>query len=77
MAGIVPWVFPDSVAAFLGVDMPTVGVGEAVYPVLTKAPTLLAHPPRTSVQDETTGSFSADILSPSRLQAAFFLLARR
>ena len=31
---IIPGVFPQSCAAFLGVDMPTVGVGEAVFPVL-------------------------------------------
>ena len=29
---IIPYVFPQSVAAFLMVDMPTVGVGEAVFP---------------------------------------------
>ena len=28
---IIPGVFPQSVAAFLGVDMPRVGVGEAVF----------------------------------------------
>ena len=33
--GIIPYVFPDSAAAFIGVDMPTVAVGEAVFPVLT------------------------------------------
>ena len=48
-----------------------VGVGEAVYPVLTKAP-VVGTPAENAEQDETTGSFSADILSPSRLQAAFF-----
>ena len=32
---IIPYVFPQSCAAFLGIDMPTVGVGEAVFPVLT------------------------------------------
>ena len=70
-AAIIPWVFPDSVAAFLGVDMPTVGVGEAVYPVLTKAPTV-GTPAENAEQAETTGSFSAEILSPARLQASFF-----
>ena len=29
---IIPYVFPSAAAAFLGVDMPTVGVGEAVFP---------------------------------------------
>ena len=33
--GIIPYVFPQSAASFLGVDMPTVPVGEAVYAVLT------------------------------------------
>ena len=33
-AEIIPAVFPQSCAAFIGVDMPTVPVGEAVYPVL-------------------------------------------
>ena len=70
-AAIIPYVFPDSVAAFLGVDTPTVGVGEAVYPVLTKAPTV-GTPAENDEQAETTGAFSADILSPSRLQASFF-----
>ena len=32
-AEITPYVFPQSVAAFLGVDMPVVGTGEAVFPV--------------------------------------------
>ena len=35
-APIVPGVFPMSCAAFLGVDMPTVPVGDAVFPVLTQ-----------------------------------------
>ena len=76
---IVPGVFPQSCAAFLGVDMPTVGVGEAVFPVLTQnanvgAPAEGAVPAGTGLGTlgETTGSFSAEVLAPSRLQAAFF-----
>ena len=68
---IVPYVFPQSVAAFLGVDMPTVPVGEAVFPVLTS--TLdVGTPAENAEQAETTGAFSADVLAPSRLQASFF-----
>ena len=68
---IIPYVFPDSVGAFLSVDMPTVPVGEAVFPVLTS--TLdVGTPAENADQAETTGSFSADVLSPSRLQASFF-----
>ena len=68
---IVPYVFPQACAAFLGASMPTVGVGEAVFPVLTTAPTVHS-PAENGDADETTGSFSADVLSPSRLQASFF-----
>ena len=68
---IIPYVFPRSVAGFLGVDMPTVGVGEQVYPVLTSALTVTAAAENADA-NETTGSFSADVLTPSRLQASFF-----
>ena len=68
---IIPWVFPQACAAFLGVDMPTVGIGDAVFPVLTKQLDVRT-PNENASADETTGSFSADVLSPSRIQAAFF-----
>ena len=70
-AAIIPGVFPASCASFLAVDMPTVPTGDAVYPVLaTNAD--VGTPAENAAQAETTGSFSADVLSPSRLQAAFF-----
>ena len=76
---IIPGVFPQSCAAFLGVDMPTVGTGEAVFPVLTTnavtdTPAENATPSGTGIDSDgfTTGSFSAEVLSPSRIQAAFF-----
>ena len=68
---IVPYVFPRSSAAFLGIPQPTVSVGEAIYPVLTSELTV-GTPAENAEQDETTGSFSADVLSPARLQASFF-----
>ena len=68
---IVPWVFAQSAASFLGVDMPTVGVGQAVFPVLTKELDVRT-PAEGADADETTGTFSADVLSPGRVQAAFF-----
>ena len=71
MAAIISGVFPMSCAAFRGIDMPRVGVGEAVFPVLTTNAT--AHTPaENAAAAETTGSFSADVLSPSRIQASFF-----
>ena len=73
---IVPYVFPAGAAAFLGIDMPTVGVGEAVFPVLTSV-LAVGVPAEGIEQAETTGSWSADVLSPARLQASFFLFPRR
>ena len=67
---IIPYVFPQACAAFLGVDMPTVATGEAVFPVLTS--TLdVGTPAENADQAETTGAFSGDVLSPARLQASF------
>ena len=68
---IVPYVFPDSVGAFLSIYQPTVGVGEAVFPVLTKELDVRT-PNENGDAAETTGPFSADVLSPSRIQASFF-----
>ena len=70
-AEIIAAVFPDSCAAYLGIDMPTVPVGEAVYPVLTTSADA-GTPAEGIAQDETAGGFSADVLSPSRIQASFF-----
>ena len=70
-APIIPAVFPMSVAAFLSVDSPTVGVGEAVFPVLKTSAT--AHTPAENANAaDTTGSFDAEVLTPARIQAAFF-----
>jgi hypothetical protein len=66
-----PYIFPQSAAAFLGVDMPTVGVGDAVYPVLTST-LAVGTPAENAAQAETTGAFTAAVLVPHRLQAAFF-----
>ena len=68
---IIPYVFPQACAAYLGVDMPTVGVGEAVFPVLTSDLSVEALA-ENGGGTETTGAFSANVLSPARLQASFF-----
>ena len=68
---IVPYVFPSSVSAFLSIPQPRVGVGEAVFPVLTST-LAVGVPAAAASQAETTGAFSADVLSPSRIQASFF-----
>ena len=68
---IVPYVFPQGAASFLGISQPTVPTGEAAYPVLTSELSVKT-PAENAEADETTGAFSADVLSPSRIQAAFF-----
>ena len=69
--GIIPQIFPDSVAGFLGVGQPTVGVGQQTYTVLTTGSTV--HTPEKGVAAaETTGAFTAHTLSPKRAQASFF-----
>ena len=68
---IVPYVFPMSAAAFLSVSMPAVGVGEQTYPVLTSE-LAVGTPAENAEQAETTGAFSADVLSPSRIQSSYF-----
>ena len=70
-ANIIPGVFPTSAHNFLGVSTPRVATGEAVYPVLTSNATVHTPAENASVA-ETTGSFTADVLSPARIQAAFF-----
>ena len=75
MSAIIPGVFPDSAAAFMGIDMPTVGVGEAVYPVLTTNATV-GTPAENAAQAETTGSFSADVLVTVSFAGGVLLLQR-
>ena len=70
-APIVPGVFPQSCGAWLGVDMPTVAVGEAIFPVLETNATVHT-PAENGAAAETTGSFTADVLTPKRLQASFY-----
>ena len=68
---IIPYVFAQSTSRFLGVDMPTVAKGDAVYAVLTSELDV-GTPAENASQAETTGAFSASVLSPSRLQASFY-----
>ena len=64
-------VFATGAGAFLGIDRPSVAMGQAVYPVLTSRPTVGGpHSASTDVAD-TTGAFSADLLPPKRIQPGF------
>ena len=65
------YVFPQSVAAFLGILSPVVPVGDTTFPVLTSDPAA-GTPAENGAQTESDGVFSADVLTPARIQASFF-----
>ena len=69
---IVQPVFAGGDAAFLGANMPVVDSGDAVFPVLTSRPAVRGPYTDSTAATDTTGAFSADSLSPKRLQASFF-----
>ena len=64
-------IFADGDAAFLGVDQVTVPNGDAVFPVLTNRPTVGGPHSDSTEVEETTGAFTAELVKPARLQAAF------
>ena len=68
---ITGFIFPQSVAAFMAIPSPIVPVGDATFPVLTSDPAA-GVPAENAEQSETTGSFTADVLTPKRIQASFF-----
>ena len=63
------YVFPSSAHAHLGIMPETVGVGDAVYPILTSILNVQT-PDRLAAATETDGIFTAEVISPQRLQAA-------
>ena len=68
---IAGFVFPQSIQAFLGIPSPIVPAGDTVFPVLSSDPEA-GVPAENAAQSETTGAFSADVLTPKRIQASFF-----
>ena len=67
---VLNYVFPDSMGVFMGVDMPSVPAGDAVFPILTTAPTV-GTPAENAEQAESAGTFTADVLTPRRVQSAY------
>lgn len=67
---IIPYVFPQSVGAFLSVPQPVVPVGQRVYTVLSTAATV-GTPAENADQAVAAGAYTAKSLSPGRIQAAF------
>ena len=67
-------VFAMGDLAYLGVDQPSVPVGDAVFPVLTSRPVVRGPFTGSDVAAETDGSFDAELLAPERVQASFSYL---
>ena len=68
---IIPAVFPQAAASFLGISQDRVPVGEAVYTVLSTS-AAPGTPDEGDEQDHSTGAFSAKVLAPARIQASLF-----
>lgn len=68
---IIPAVFPMSVASFLRIPQPTVGVGEQVYTVVSTS-AAPGTPAEGVDQAHSTLAFAANTLSPKRIQASLF-----
>ena len=68
---IIAAVFPQSVAAFLGINGQSVGVGEAAFAVVSTSASPGA-PGEGADQAHSTAAFESASLVPSRLQASLF-----
>ena len=68
---IIPAVFPEAAAAFLGIPQPTVPVGERVYTVLSTS-AAPGVPAKGTEQIHSAAAFTAAVLSPARIQASLF-----
>ena len=64
-------IFATGDAAFLSVSQPRVGAGQASFPVLTSRPSVKGPFTGDDSAAETTGTFTAALLEPERIQAGF------
>ena len=70
-AQVVTPVFASGDGAFLGIERPTVPVGDAAYPVLSTVPSVKGPFTGSDNAAQTDAEFVATNLSPERLQASF------
>ena len=70
-AQVVTPVFASGDGAFLGIERPTVPVGDAAYPVLSTVPSVKGPFTDSTEAAQTDAEFVATNLSPERLQASF------
>ena len=70
-AQVITPVFASGDGAFLGIERPTVPVGDAAYPVLSTMPSVKGPFTGSDNAAQTDAEFVANNLSPERLQASF------
>ena len=70
-AEVITPVFTSGDGAFLGIERPTVPVGDAAYPVLSTSPSVKGPFTDSGEAAQTNAAFVANGLSPQRLQASF------
>ena len=73
-APVVTPVFASGDGDFLGIERPTVPVGDAAYPVLSTLPSVKGPFSDSSEAAQTDATFVANSLAPERLQASFSYL---
>ena len=71
-AAILRPVFPQAIAAYLGVRSPRVPTGEAGFPVFVTGASA-STPDKGGAVSESTGAFVSYVLEPARIQAAFHM----
>ena len=64
-----PYIFPQSLAQFMGWDLPIVAYGTPAYPVVT-TPVTMHTPAEGADASETTGVIGADALTPQRVEGS-------
>lgn len=72
MRPIVPAIFDQSVAPFLGIEIPMVGTGDAAFPILSTSLTADAKE-KGEAAPETAGAFTVKTASPRRVTGSFLL----
>ena len=70
-AEVITPVFATGDGAFLGIERPTVAVGDAAYPVLSTVPSVKGPFTDSSDAAQTDAVFVANTLAPERLQASY------
>ena len=70
-AEVITPVFASGDGAFLGIERPTVPVGDAAYPVLASVPSVKGPFSGSDEAAQTDATFEANALSPERLQASY------